>query len=244
VVAVVASGGLASAAGRAGAEPVGGPDRATVVRPLAPRAATRRRASCPPAPKRPRRSRDYRLSGARWDPARPIDWVLVTAGTTDVAARIADWRRAFADARVDTGLQFHFAGTVAEADPTPPAFLVQIGYFAPPSLPVTGAFARLSSTFRPGPPRQLLDVSVSVVDTMRPGYGPFDIFDPAASPEGGVVLHEVGAVLGLDNLPASAPAAVMSPEIDLRHYFRGFQAGDDYGLWRVGAAAGCAGFVG
>lgn len=196
-------------------------------------------AGCPAAPPAPPHSTNFRLSGPRWNPARTISWTLDTRNLAHPAAEVADWRRAFRDADRWTNLRFAYRGEVTRIRTAPARFSIQIRYV---SSGRDYGQQRQTIVSAPGDLAEVTDAVVSIKSTLRPGFGPFDRAAPGRSREGGVVLHELGSILGLADLPASAPAAVMSPSIDAEHDFSDFQAGDANGLARVGAAAGCRSF--
>jgi hypothetical protein len=200
--------------------------------------------SCPSAPPRPPTSTHYKLDGENWDPAEPIDWVLdtrnVAAGA--VAGREADIRRALADAARPTHFDFVDKGTETRVRTSPPYLLVQFAYVRTFPTGTSGDLGNETTTFVNGARTQSVDATVSLAATLAPGFGSYDLTSPTASPEGDVLLHEIGAVLGLRDVTTPDPGVVMQPEAGPGAYYGSYQTGDVYGLWRVGAADGCRNF--
>jgi hypothetical protein len=200
------------------------------------RAAT---AACPAPPSRPATSTAYKLSGYRWDPAETIDYVLDTARVpaAQQKARIADIRTAMREAAKYSGLTVKYKGTEAKlVSPTTHRQLVQFEYsYLRNDVGVNTNIYNYSGT------DQLLGGTVDVRSSTTTGYGPFDVKHPLASPEGHLLLFGVGETVGLNPVKTTY-RQVMNPESSKSYYYDAYQAGDRFGLWKVGASAGCTGF--
>jgi hypothetical protein len=230
-------------AGAAAASAAAGAARAaaSVAAIPAPAAAAAPPASCPPAPKAPADDPYYKLSGLRWDPKDTITYRIDTArlASSQVAARVADVKRAFAYADRWTGLRFSYGGTESALRKPSPQ-VVQVEYLASTS-PVVAKSYYYARPLRPPTKRELAAGLVTITLSSKTGYGAFDSSRPIASPEGRSLLFGVGVVLGLE--PVSTKwRQVMDPRFSKAHYYESFQPGDRRGLWRIGAAAGCGGF--
>jgi hypothetical protein len=199
--------------------------------------------ACPPAPPAPKPSSAYKLDGQVWDSADPIDWTLDTTGLTagGIKARQRDITRALADAAKETGFDFVYKGQVTRIKSSPPRFLLQFAYVEAITGPYAGSLGMETSAYLPGKRPQTVDGVVTLLTSLGWGFGAYNPVHPAHSPEGDVLLHQIGAVVGLDTIGTSPPEVMSSPASGV-DYFSGYQAGDEMGLWKVGASTGCAGF--
>jgi hypothetical protein len=200
-------------------------------------------ATCPKAPARPASSSAYALEGQVWDSADPVGWTLDTAGLTPagITSRRHDITRALADASRETNFDFVYKGLVDTIAARPPLYRLQFSYTPAITGTYAGSLGDQSTLYIPGRRNQTVDGNITLLSSLGWGYGAYDAAHPAHSPEGDVLLHEIGAVLGLGTV-AVTPPEVMSDLAGVHDYFAGYQAGDEMGLWKVGASLGCKGF--
>ncbi len=64
--------------------------------------------------------------------------------------------------------------------------------------PFAGSLGEQTSTYiERASKKQTVDGHITLLSSLAPGFGAYDVTRPVGSPEGDVLLHETGAVLGL-----------------------------------------------
>jgi hypothetical protein len=196
-------------------------------------------ARCPAGPGEPSKSTAYVLNGYRWDPAETVTWTFDTARVAkpQQKGRLADIKTAVAAVAKCSGLTFSYKGTETKlADPSTHRRLIQ---FEVSHLGHDGGVATDLYIFHDTD--QMLGAVVDIQSSTTVGYGGFDRAHPLASPEGHLLLFGIGDAVGLGPVKTTEHE-VMNPESSARFYATTYRAGDNYGLWKVGAAGGCGGF--
>jgi hypothetical protein len=195
-------------------------------------------ATCPTAPKAPPANDTYKVSGYRWNPEHTIDYVVDTnrLKASQIAARVADIRRAMRAAAVYTGLTVHYAGTEKTSVPvaTHPQ-LVQFIYRQQKNAVFENLYTYSEDE------SEMEGATVDLLPSVGIGYGGYDSTRPVASPEGHFLLFGVGIVSGLNGVKTN-DRQVMNPTYSAKYFYTAYQGGDKRGLWKVGVAGGCGGF--
>ena len=196
-------------------------------------------ASCPRAPKAPRRNTNYAVNGLRWDPKDTIKYEVDTARLrqSQVKARVSDARRAMREAAKYSGLIVSYRGTESKLkNATKEPFLVQFEYSN-----LSGGRGVAVSPYVFVGTHQMFGAVVDIQSTTSTGYGRYDTRHPEHSAEGHLLLFGVGGTFGLKAVKTS-DRQVMNPHSSKRFYYESYQGGDKYGLYKVGASRGCGGF--
>ena len=177
-------------------------------------------------------------SAVRWNPCEPVDWVLNPTGAPDGAAELA--AEAFSRVGAVTGLQFRYLGTTDET-PVDDRPTVDPPRYGQDWSPVLVAWTRPSSATSLRDTDQGVAVPVAVDGVFVTAQillngerwlSP-DFAERSVS-WGGVLVHEIGHVVGLDH--------VEDPD-QLMYRYAGsgavrFGSGDLAGFDAVGAGTG------
>jgi hypothetical protein len=230
--------GIAALAPVATAAPAG--HRAvTAIKVSAKPAAPSISASCPAAPKRPAKSKGYKLNGYRWNPSETIKYVVDTARlpSSQVKARVSDARRAMREMAADTGLVVSYRGTETKLlDAMTHPRLVQFEY-----ANISGGIGVKPNLYNYFGTKQMYSAVIKVQSTTVTGYGSYNRKHPERSAEGHLLLFGVGETAGLAPVKDTY-REVMNGVAREHFYYNSFQRGDKYGLWLVGSSKGCGGF--
>lgn len=193
-------------------------------------------------------------STIRWNPCKVIHYRV--NDTNGGAGALADVTSAVSQLESSSGLQFVYDGPSADIPQatygrtsTPDSPLPLLIAWAAPGTGLgqsnllsaggevgDGGWAAMSWTGSDGVARPMQIVSGFVVlkapATVAPGFGPSTM-----TTRGRLLLHELGHAVGLNH--TSDPNQVMYPTVDGRAGT--YATGDQAGLSRVGALAGCVG---
>jgi hypothetical protein len=163
---------------------------------------------------------------ARWNPCETIRYAVVTAGAP--AGWAADVATAIAKVSAATGIRFSLAGYYPSGAGVGAPLVIDWK-----STIIGGDTVGLATywyynlaAYTP----QIVKAEIDLKTGLPGGFGP--------SGEGPILLHELGHAMGLDHVPGQPE--VMNP---YDQGFSSYQLGDLNGLWRVGAASGCQGFI-
>ncbi|HLI02469.1 MAG TPA: hypothetical protein VKV06_16895 [Acidimicrobiales bacterium] len=216
---------------------------AAALLPLVDAAASVAPAGCPKAPPRPATSTEYRTDGYRWNPSETIYYRVDTARlrSSQIKARVADAKRAMRASSTYSGLAVRYLGTESKLkSPSTHDRLVQFEYAELPKVKGVREGVSVNLFFYHGT-KQMYSATIDTQITTATGYGPFDPGHPTRSAEGHLLLFGVGLTMGLAEGSIKWPV-VMNPTTSTHSYYTRYQAGDRFGLWKVGASAGCGGF--
>lgn len=177
-------------------------------------------------------------TAVRWDPCQPVDWVLNPAGAPDGAVELV--AEAFARVGAVTGLQFRHLGTTHER-PTEVRSTIDTARYGQDWAPILVAWTMPDGTTALRESDQGVAVPVAVDGVFVTAQVILNgqrwlspDFTERSVSWGGVLVHEIGHVVGLDHV--DDPGQIM-----YRYAGSGpvsFGAGDLAGFDAVGVGAG------
>lgn len=143
-------------------------------------------------------------TAVRWDPCQPVDWVLNPDGAPDGAADLVS--EAFARVSAVTGHEFRYLGTTDEV-PDEPRPTIDVARYGRDWSPVLVAWTSPTDGIALRDSDQAVAVPVAVNGVFVTGQVMLNA-DRWLSPDfaersvswGGVLVHEVGHVVGLDHV--------------------------------------------
>lgn len=177
-------------------------------------------------------AQDFALVGGRYNPCKPIHFVINEEGAPSGGADIA--REAVASVSAATGIAFVDGGLTNEGASLGKRLAYQPALYAERWAPVLIGWGELTES-------EGLDVggrggSASVAGVYVTGAVTIDVDVQILSLKH-VLLHELGHVMGLDDF--DSPGQIMRPTSGQFESSVAWGAGDLEGLKQVGKAAGC-----